>query len=233
MPATVDDGYAVQAAWSAHTGWEVVGWKIGCTSRTAQEMLDIAQPFAGRVFAPFLHDSPVVLPASDFAAPLVEGEFAFTLGRDLPPRTGGYQRAEVEAVVDAVRPAIEIVATRFADFAAAGAPNLIADCGANGALVVGPPITAWRDVDLAATTVTMHVDGTPMGTGTGTDVLGHPLESLTWLANHLSDAGIALHAGQVVTTGTCTGAVPLAAGSTARTDHGVLGAVEVTLGARD
>jgi 2-keto-4-pentenoate hydratase len=231
VPTTTDDGYAVAAAWTDHADWEVVGWKIGCTSRAAQEMLSVAHPIGGRVFGPFVHRSPAALEGSDFTAPLVEGEFAFTLGADLPARERPYERAEVEAAIASVHPAIEIVDTRFANFITAGAPNLIADCGANGALILGPPTTEWRGIDLAAAPVTMHIDGEVVGAGTGADVYGHPLDALTWLVGILSNAGagVGLRAGQVVTTGTCTGAVPLPAGSTAVTDHGPLGSAEVTL----
>jgi 2-keto-4-pentenoate hydratase len=228
-PATVEDAYQTQAAWSAHVEWPVAGWKIGCTSLAAQEMLSVAHPIGGRVFAPFLHHAPASLPSSDFTAPLVEGEFAFTLGVDIPARERPYERAEVEAAIAAVHPAIEIVDTRFADFIHAGAPNLIADCSANGALILGPATADWRSVDLAVAPVTMRIDGELVGSGTGADVYGHPLDALTWLAGLLAVGGVGLHAGEVVTTGTCTGAVLLRAGSTAIADHGSLGSVEVAL----
>jgi len=229
VPTTTDDGYAIAAAWADHADWEVVGWKIGCTSRAAQEMLSVAQPIGGRVFAPFLHHSPAVVAASDFTAPLVEGEFAFALDADLPARDRPYERAEVEAAIASVHPAIEIVDTRFSNFIRAGAPNLIADCSANGALILGPAMRDWRGIDLGAAAVTMSIDGMTVGAGTGADVHGHPLDALTWLVELLSQSGVGLRAGQVVTTGTCTGAVPLPAGSTAVADHGPLGTVEVTL----
>jgi 2-keto-4-pentenoate hydratase len=228
-PLSVDDGYQAQAAWSAHVDWPVAGWKIGCTSLAAQEMLSIAHPIGGRVFAPFLYHAPATLPASAFTAPLVEGEFAFVIDVDLPARDRPYERAEVEAAVGAAHPAIEIVDTRFADFVHAGAPNLIADCSANGALILGPTTEDWRGIDLAAAPVAMRIDGVTVGSGTGADVYGHPLDALTWLVGLLSRTGVGLRAGQVVTTGTCTGAVPLPPGSTAHADHGPLGTAEVTL----
>ena len=35
----------------------------------------------------------------------------------------------------------------------------------------------------------------------GRDVLGHPFEPLTWLANHLAKTGEGLRAGEIVLTG--------------------------------
>ena len=61
--------------------------------------------------------------------------------------------------------------------------------------------------------------------------LGHPLEALTWLANDLSRRGYGLLAGQVVTTGTCTGMQYVPSGGTATADFAALGTVSVTFAA--
>jgi 2-keto-4-pentenoate hydratase len=45
------------------------------------------------------------------------------------------------------------------------------------------------------------IDGKEVGRGTGRDVLGHPLDALAWLANHLQARGLALKQGEIVTTG--------------------------------
>lgn len=63
--------------------------------------------------------------------------------------------------------------------------------------------------------------------GHGKNVLGDPRAALAWLANELSGLGIALRAGQVVTTGTCHPPLPIAAGDQIAVDFGVLGKVSV------
>ena len=47
----------------------------------------------------------------------------------------------------------------------------------------------------------MTINGTRVGAGTGADVMGHPFEALTWLANHAAASGQPLQAGDVVLTG--------------------------------
>ena len=47
----------------------------------------------------------------------------------------------------------------------------------------------------------MRINGASVGTGAGSDVLGHPLEALTWLANHLIERGRFLRQDDVVLTG--------------------------------
>ena len=55
--------------------------------------------------------------------------------------------------------------------------------------------------------------------------MGHPLTSLTWLANWLSARGHGLEAGEIVSTGTCTGHCFCARGDEVSVDFGPLGVV--------
>ncbi len=73
----------------------------------------------------------------------------------------------------------------------------------------------------------MTINGTQRGEGTGSRALGDPLNVLLWLANHQSAAGRGLSAGEIVSTGTCTGLDPVHAGDVARADFGTLGTVEI------
>jgi len=61
----------------------------------------------------------------------------------------------------------------------------------------------------------------------GAQVLGDPRVALTWLANELSELGVTLAAGQVVTTGTCLTPLPVAPGDHVRGDFGELGSVSL------
>jgi 2-keto-4-pentenoate hydratase len=65
--------------------------------------------------------------------------------------------------------------------------------------------------------------------GKGRNVLGDPLVALTWLVNELAGLGIALDAGQIVTTGTCVVPVPIAAGDAVRANFGPIGEVAVRI----
>jgi 2-keto-4-pentenoate hydratase len=49
---------------------------------------------------------------------------------------------------------------------------------------------------------------------------------MLWLANHQSVRRLGLMAGEIVSTGTCTGLHAVDAGDVARADFGTLGAVE-------
>jgi 2-keto-4-pentenoate hydratase len=81
---------------------------------------------------------------------------------------------------------------------------MIADDFFHAAIVLGPPAADWRRLDLAAASGTTTVDGKEVLAGRGADVLGHPMNSLVWLANRLDEIGEHLAAGQIVMTGSLT-----------------------------
>ncbi len=203
-PRTLAEAYAVQAALVEALGVQTAGWKIGCTSAAARTLLKSDGPFAGRVFLPRCFVSGSKIPGGAYPTRGLEGEFAFFLGKNLRPRKRPYSRAEVLAAIEDLHLAIEIVDSRYESFLKVTLPEIVADLGINGALVVGPPVKGWRRRDLGAIAVTMRAGGKVVGKGKGADALGHPLEALRWLANNpVTKEG--LSAGEIVTTGTCTG----------------------------
>lgn len=84
--ATIDDAYRVQDTWlnaRSERGEQLIGHKIGLTSRAMQATMNITTPDSG-----FLTDAMVVEPDSELSAgrfcdPKIEIELAFVLGRDL------------------------------------------------------------------------------------------------------------------------------------------------------
>lgn len=224
VPPTDSEAEAVDDLVAQRIGRPTVGWKIGCTSTHAQQLLGTDGPFAGRIYD--LHDSGFTLGPSDICTePRLEGEFAFVLRHDLPPVAAERSRQEVVAAVAGVRPAIEVVGGRWEQFVGAPVRALMADAGANTRLVVGALLTDWDPDVLADTEVTMRIDGRVVGNGIGRDVLGDPIEALRWLVNRLSGRGLTLAAGDTITTGTATQVAELPAGATAVADIDGIGSV--------
>lgn len=228
-PPDLTAAYAAQDAVRVLWQQPVMGWKIGATALPVQAKFGLTQPFAGPFFGPDSHTSPATLAASRFHHRAIECEFAFRFGRTLPPRGERYTRDQIVAAIDALVPAIEIVGTRFTTLLFDAATTAIADCALNVAFVLGAPVAEWRHVDLAAHPVRLHIDGKMVVEGTGANVLGHPLTVLEWALDHFSGRGIAIEAGQIISTGTTTGIVVLEAGQTACADFGSLGKVELQL----
>lgn len=226
-PENFEDGHAVQEAFVKAWSVPVAGYKIGCTSPEAQKMLSSPGPFPGRVFAPVLLRSPAKVSAKAFHRLGIEPEFAFTLARALPARAAKYTRDEVADAVAALHGAIEIVDGRWLDWIKAGVASIVADNGANGALILGPAVRDWRKIDLPKAKATLRFAEKVIAEGTGAAVLGNPLDALTWLANHLSARGFGLTAGDAVTTGTVASINFAEPGMLVTADFGAIGKVEL------
>jgi 2-keto-4-pentenoate hydratase len=202
-PDDIAEAYAMQeqlqALFTPARG-AVAGYKIAITTPVMQRLMGIAHPCGGAIFASMAHESPARLRCADYVNVAVECEIAVRLAADLP---GGriYDRESVAGAVGACMAAIEIIDDQNADYKQADALNLIANNAWNGGVVLGPGRSDWRQRDLAALPGRMLINGTPVGSGVGADVLGHPLNALAWLANTMAERGRPLRAGMVVSTG--------------------------------
>ena len=228
-PGTLDEGYAVQRAVAERSGSGTVGWKIAATSEAGQAHIGIDGPLAGRLLESRLYRGGAVIRAGALHMGVAEAEFAFRMGRDLPSDGAPLSIDAVMDGADALHVAIEIPDSRFEDFAAAGAPQLAADCACADLFVLGPAAPdGWRTIDLASHAVVLRINGAEASAGSGANVLGDPRIALAWLANDRAKRGEPLRAGEVVTTGTCVTPAPVRPGDELLADFGPLG----TVGAR-
>jgi 2-keto-4-pentenoate hydratase len=227
-PATVDEGYAIQDALVALSGAQVVGWKLGATTPYWQKRGQLAEPIAGRLLSSFVHPSPASLLGGAFHLRMVESEYAFRLGRDLPARAEPYSREEVEDAIAAVHCCIEVADTRFRAGLRVDSPSLIADNVISAAYVVGSEVPDFRAADLTHAPVKVWVDGKMVRDGAGEHTGGHPILPLVWLANDRRKRGDGLAAGLLISTSSCTGAHPCASPAVVVADYGPLGSAQVT-----
>jgi len=227
-PATVEEGFAVQLAVAEAAGDARFGWKIAATSTAGQAHIGVDGPLPGTLLASRVRTSPTEFSLRDNVMHVAEAEFAFRLGRALPPRSAPYAREEVLDAVAALHIAVEVPDSRYRDFVHVGAAQLIADNACASWFALGPAaVRDWQLHDLAAHPVVARVNGAVAAEGRGANVLGDPRIALTWLANTLSRLGAGLAAGEVVTTGTCVTPVTVAAGDLFEADFGVFGRAAV------
>lgn len=230
-PASLDEAYAVQAAFRELWPEQPSGWKIGATATPVQARFGLKEPFFGPFFPATAFASPTRVSAKSFQHVVLETEMAFRFAASLAPGGKPLPREAILAAIDALLPAFEIVSPRYDRIPFDSPYEAIADCGLNGAMVLGTPVPAnrWRSIDLAAYSVRLLVNGVTTGEGTGADVLGHPYNVLEWSVHALHARGITIEAGQIISTGTMTGVVPLTPGQTAVGDFGHLGRVELAV----
>ena len=210
-------------------GLTPIGWKIGAASEAVRAAEGMPEPSPGRLYEGTVFESDVVLGDDLFINYRNnECEFAFTMGRDLSPREGGYSEEEVADAVEVMTLAIEVGDTVFSDwYGASGYLGSSLDNGGGAALVHSAPINDWRNVDLPNARIDVYLNDTWVKSGLGEAAMGHPLTSLTWLVNWLSARGITLSAGEIVSTGTCTGHCFAAPGDRVRAVFDGLGEVSL------
>lgn len=200
-PADEASAYRVQAAVLAAMAprWGApAGWKIGVTTPQMQTYLGIASPMAGAMPQGFRRAPGAWLRHGDFRRIGIECEIAMVLGASLGAGAG---REEAMRAVASVHPAIELVDDRYGDYARVGVPAIIADFAFHAGFILGEAAPGWRALDLAALRGTTRANGRTLIEGRGADVMGHPFNSLLWLARLLGGQGRAIEAGAIVLTG--------------------------------
>lgn len=226
------EAYRVQDEAASAYGSPRIGYKIGATSVEAQRIIGCDGPFFGPMF-----EADRIGPGSDLTLDEtmlgLECEFAFQMARPFsPPADDSSMGTNMEALADAVGlcvPAFEVVGTRFAGDGFPPASACIADYGLNSYFCPGDAIDNWRDLDLAAISVTAEIDGAETNRGTGANVYGHPLSALLWLAGALGEQGRRLEAGDWVSTGTCLGVVAMRPGTRVTTNFSCGAGLSISL----
>jgi 2-keto-4-pentenoate hydratase len=227
------EAYRLQAAVIAELGGGA-GWKIAAITRAAAH-LGVPQPIASAIPLAMMQDAsfrPASLRFADFIAPKIECEIAFQLRRDLPPRANEpYTRNEVAAAIEAMRLAIEIVDPRWP--AGSGTLAELADGFNNGALVAGPRFEDWQgiafaEVDIVLSAAAPDPPARELALGSARAILeGDPFATVVMLANAQPEGSPGLRAGDIVTTGSCTGAPRVPGPGLYRAEFSDLGAVEL------
>jgi 2-keto-4-pentenoate hydratase len=225
---TPADSYAIQSAWLdllRQEGAQVVGHKIGLTSKAMQEQLGVHEPDYGFILESMVVPSGHGLPRSAFLLPRIEPEIAFWLGEDL--RGPGVTAEQVLAATQGVSAALELVDSRIENWRIK-LVDTIADNASSARLIVGSQRMSPQDLDLAAEGVELWCDGERVGSGTGAAVLGHPANAAAWLVNKLAEFGVSLLKGQVVLPGAMCASVSVVPGKTYRAVYTTLGEVSVS-----
>ena len=231
-PRTKGDAYAIQDAFVAMRAQKlgaVVGYKIALTSAEMRRFVGVETPMAGMMLESTVHRSPARVRAADYVRLVVEFEIAVQIAEDLPAADRPFSRTRVAQAAGAVMPALELADDRNADYKAlASHPlELIADNCWNEGAVLGEPVRDWKGIDLAAVRGVATINGNKVGEGRGADAMGHPLDAVAWLADHLASSRRGLLRGDVVITGSIVTTKTVTAGDHVRFEVEQLGAVEL------
>lgn len=221
---SIQQAYAIQGALEQALiaqGERVIGWKAGFTSPALQESYGVHEPVGGFMLASGVFASGDAVPLDRFKSVGVEVEVAFLLKADLVGP--GVTPASVLLAVEGAMPALELI-----DFRLSGKPrgtDVIADGVYANAIVLGRPLSPLAGLDLSLEGVVYEQSGKIVGTHTAAEVMGNPLNSLTWLVNKLATLGRSLRAGDVVLSGSISMVLRPGAGDSVRATFTRLGSV--------
>lgn len=231
FPQSRDEAYAAQQAAISASGHKLCGYKIGATSAEIQTMLGLEEAFYGPVFDVDCYASKSAIKVHEQHGAKVEPEFVICLGKDIKPQNQAIvTNADVEAAIDWVAPAFEIIGSRWADFGDYRGFCVIADFGSNLALTVGEPFSDWRELDLSCSPVALSINGEEVASGhSGLSIAGNPISIVSWLANHPGMRQHGLKKGEIISCGTCTEVKPVKAGDHLSADYGPLGILETSI----
>jgi 2-keto-4-pentenoate hydratase len=238
-PWQVEDAafaYAVQERFVSRLerlrGTRTCGYKIALTTPAMRRMVGYHDSISGHLLEDQVMASGTQVRAADYGRLLIEFEIAFRIAADLPADGAPWTRQSILPFVACAFPALEVADDRNADYTALADSilTLAADNAWNQGIVLGAPVTGLTPESLLAATGIAAIDGEEVGRGTGADVMGHPLDALAWLANHLRGRGLGLAADHLVTTGSLvTSKFPLA-GNTVEFCVDGLGSVRLAVG---
>jgi 2-keto-4-pentenoate hydratase len=226
-PVTIRDAYDIQEKYVALLHGEhgdTVGYKVGLTSAAMQAFCGIDHPIAGVVLASRVHRSGATVRRRDFGRLGLEFEIAVRIKTDVP-LSPTHTAETIQPHIGGVGAAIELVDDRSADYAGLDVLTLVADNSWNAGIVLSEFATTWPD--LAAVAGRAAKDGVAIGEGHGRDILGHPFNSVAWLATQLAARGEGLKAGQTVMTGSVMKTIFPTDNANYRFDLEQIGAVEL------
>jgi 2-keto-4-pentenoate hydratase len=204
-------------------GERLAGWKAAFTTRAAQQANELSEPGSAFLLASGVLASRAEVPFARFSAPGVEAEVAFVMRQELAGP--GVTAARAATAVEGALPALEVVDARYGGVTTG--TDLIAEGIYAAAIVLGGALTPITGIDLALEGLVYEHSGSITATATAAEVMGNPLNSLAWLANHLGARGLGLRAGDVVMTGSLSKLLRPAAGDTVRATFTRLGTVSV------
>ena len=201
-------------------GEQPLGRKIGFTNRAAWPKFQASAPMWGYMYTSTVHD---IAPAGSLASlagwpePRIEPEIVFGLASAPAPDMDDGQLA---ACIGWVAHGFEIVQSLYPDWDCL-APDAVAAFGMHAALWIGPrqafaPRAAEWARELVSGEVDLHRNGELADHGVATNVLDGPLNALRALVAVLAadPHNPPLAPGEMVTTGSLTRALSIAAGET-------------------
>jgi 2-keto-4-pentenoate hydratase len=224
----IEDAYRVQLSLvdqRCARGERIVGRKVAFTSRGTMTQFGITESAFGTILSGGVFADGDAVPVARFPAVGAEAEVGFVIGNEL--KGPGVTIAQALKATAGVVPAIEIINLCITHIPW-NALEVIATNAVHGGIVLGGQITPLNGLNLRYEGMVAEVNGEPVGSGAGVEVLGHPAAAVAWLANRLADFELALRPGDIVLSGSIIRMLEVRAGQAVKVTFSRIG----TVGAR-
>ena len=225
---TEADAYAIQyrlVERLKESGEIIRGHKVALTTNAARVHLGVDEPCFGHILDTRIYANGSAVPLSELADPHCEAEIAFFLKDDL--RGPGATPVQVMAATQAVLPAIELVDLKVQG-EGIGATDVIAHQALHGGVIIGSRMIDLAANDLQYEGATVEYNGLLVGSGTGFEVMGNPINPIVWLANKMAEFDDYLRVGEIVISGSVVTPIRVSPGDNINITFTRLGSVNAS-----
>lgn len=204
---TMAEALCAQTALVARLSRELgrpIGYKVGLTSKAAREMFGATTSVHGVLLEGMLLPDGAEVSVDYGIRPIFEPDLLVTV------KDEGVNDAktplEVARHLEAVIPFVELADLAMAEGEPLS-PEMITAINVGARLgVIGAPVPISPGVDFVdalgtMTVITTDASGNQLSKASGKAILGHPLNAVIWLAEHLAESRIKLKAGDIISLG--------------------------------
>lgn len=196
---------------------EIVGKKIGLTSKDIQETFRVHQPDYGHIFNNLVLEEDTPINTNELIQPKIETEIGFILGEDL--EGPGITVGEVLKCTEGLIPTFEVIDSRFKSWNIE-IQDTIADNASIGRVIIGSPLIEAQNIDLRTVGSIVRKNGDIVRTAAGGAVLGNPAQSVAWLANKLSEYNVELKSNEIILSGSLISPIEIGKGDILQASFG-------------
>lgn len=217
---TLEEGYCAQGKYLRLLEKELgarAGYKAGLTNTALQERFGAAEPVGGVLFESMLLPSGSEVAAASGVRMAYEADLIVTVADE---RINGARTPE-EAVryLGEVVPFVELLDLVLADgeplnLATIAGYNVMSRYGVVGEAIPVEPTPAFVEALGNMEALTVDETGQEIERAESSAILGHPLNVVLWLVEHVNARGQSLRAGDVLSLGTMGTFRPVEAGRT-------------------
>ena len=218
----LDDVYATQDLVTSALKADVRAWKTS--------PLEDGTAFVGPIYATNIFVSGAQIPASKMHIIGIEGEIAFRINRDLPGQGHPYIRDDILASISEMLPIIELVDTRMINGMDQDLTLRMADNQSNYGIVIGDASSRdWNDINAKMAEVHLTVNNKSLFSGISSSPINDMFDLMVGTVNSCVKYDRPVRAGDIITTGSCTGIVFIEPDSKVVLDFPEIGQVKASL----